>query len=135
MKELTVEATVANIDTVTDFINAELEAMDCPIKAQLQIDVAIDEIMSNIANYAYAPGTGSVTVRFEAEQEPRAAVISFIDSGTPYDPLAADDPDTTLSAEDRQIGGLGVFVVKKTMDEVGYEFKGYRNIFRIKKLI
>ncbi|MBQ3405380.1 MAG: ATP-binding protein [Oscillospiraceae bacterium] len=135
MKELTVEATVANIDTVTDFINAELEAMDCPIKAQMQIDVAIDEIMSNIANYAYAPGTGSVTVRFEAEQEPRAAVISFIDSGTPYDPLAADDPDTTLSAEDRQIGGLGVFVVKKTMDEVGYEFKGYRNIFRIKKLI
>ena len=135
VKELTVEAAVSNIDTVTDFINAELELLDCPMKAQMQIDIAIDEIMSNISNYAYAPGTGQVTVRMEREDEPRAVLISFSDSGVPFDPLAADDPDTTLSADERKVGGLGVFVVKKTMDDVSYEYKDGQNILRIKKLI
>jgi Anti-sigma regulatory factor (Ser/Thr protein kinase) len=133
LKELTVEAKTGNIDAVTDFLNAELEGMGCPAKARIQIDVAVDEIFSNIASYAYAPGVGSATVRVEAKAEPRAAVITFLDSGTPYDPLQNEDPDVTLPAEDRSVGGLGVFLVKRTMDDVHYEYSDGKNILRITK--
>ena len=134
-KELTLEATLENIPTVTAFVDAELEALDCPMKAQMQIDVAIDELFGNIAHYAYDPATGPATVRVEVERDPLAVVITFIDNGKPYDPLAAADPDTTLSAEARQEGGLGVFLVKKTMDDVRYEYRDGKNILTIKKSI
>lgn len=135
MQELNLEAAVANISTVTDFVNAILEELDCPMKAQLQIDVAIDELFSNIAQYAYAPGTGPATVRVETEEDPRAVILTFIDRGTPFDPLAAEDPDITAPAEERSIGGLGVFLVKKTMDDVRYERRDGQNILRIRKRI
>ena len=133
MKELTIAATVENIDTVTDFVNEHLEAYDCPMKAQMQIDIAIDELFGNIAHYAYNPEVGDATVRVEVIESPLAVVITFIDKGVPYDPLAKADPDTTLSAEERAIGGLGIFMVKKTMDEITYEYKDGQNILAIKK--
>ena len=133
MKELTVEATVENIATVTEFVNSELEIIDCPMKAQVQIDIAIDELFGNIAHYAYNPETGPATVRVEVDGDIPAVIITFIDNGKPYDPLSAEDPDITLSAEDRKIGGLGVFLVKKTMDDVNYEYRDGQNILRIKK--
>jgi len=133
MKELTIAATVENIETVTDFVNRELEALDCPMKAQMQIDIAIDELFGNIAHYAYNPETGDATVRVEVIEDPMSVVITFIDKGVPYDPLAQEDPDTTLSVEERSIGGLGVFMVKKTMDDVTYEYKDGQNILKIKK--
>ena len=135
MKELSIEAAVENIPKVTAFVDAELEAGDCPMKAQLQIDVAIDEIFANISYYAYAPGTGTATVRFELEHEPRAAVITFLDRGKPFNPLLLREPDTSLAVEDREIGGLGVFMVKKTMDEISYEFKDGQNILCMKKFL
>ena len=135
MKELTISATVENIETVTDFVNEQLEALDCPMKAQMQIDIAIDELFGNIAHYAYNPETGDATVRVEVIEDPMSVVITFIDQGMPYDPLAQADPDTTLSAEDRAIGGLGIFMVKKSMDDVTYEYKDGRNILKIKKTI
>ena len=135
MKELTIEAKVENLEAVTEFVNEELEAHDCPIKAQMQIDIAIDELFSNIAHYAYHPGVGPATVRVEVVEDPMAVVITFIDEGVPYDPLSTEDPDTSLSAEERQIGGLGIYMVKKSMDEVVYEYKEGRNILRIKKNI
>jgi anti-sigma regulatory factor (Ser/Thr protein kinase) len=133
MKELTITATVENIETVTDFVNEQLEALDCPMKAQMQIDIAIDELFSNIAHYAYNPETGNATVQVEVVENPLAVIITFIDNGVPYDPLKSDDPDTTLSAEERDIGGLGIFMVKKTMDEITYEYKDGHNILSIKK--
>ena len=133
MKELKLAATLENIEVVTDFVNEQLEALDCPMKAQMQIDVAIDELFSNIAHYAYHPEVGDATVRLEVIEEPLAVVITFIDSGVPYDPLAKEDPDITLSAEERGIGGLGIFMVKKTMDEITYEYKDGQNILAIKK--
>ena len=133
MTELTVAATVENIETVTDFVNEQLEAMDCPMKAQMQIDVAIDELFSNIAYYAYNPEIGQATVRVEVAEDPLAVVITFIDNGIPYDPLAKADPDTTLSLEERQIGGLGIYMVKKTMDDITYEYQDGKNILKIKK--
>ena len=133
MKELTVAATVENIETVTNFVNEQLEALDCPMKAQMQIDIAIDELFGNIAHYAYNPEVGSATVRVEVIEDPLAVVITFIDKGVPYDPLAKADPDITLSVEERDIGGLGIFMVKKSMDEITYEYKDGQNILKIKK--
>ena len=133
MKELNLEATLENIPQVTEFVDRELELLNCPMKAQMQIDVAIDELFSNISRYAYDPSTGPATVRVEVEQEPLSVIVTFIDHGKPYDPLAKKDPDISLPAEDRPIGGLGVFLVKKTMDDVSYEYKDGRNILRIKK--
>ncbi len=135
MKELHIEATVENIETVTDFVNEQLEALDCPMKAQMQIDIAIDELFGNIAHYAYSPEVGKATVRVEVQEEPLSVVITFIDHGVPYDPLKRDDPNVTLSAEDREIGGLGIFMVKKSMDDVSYEYRDGQNILSIRKQI
>ena len=133
MKELTIPATVENIEKVTDFVNGQLDEIDCPPKAQMQIDIAIDELFGNIAHYAYNPKTGPATVRVEVTKAPISVIITFIDHGVPYDPLKNEDPDITLSAEDREIGGLGIFMVKKTMDEITYEYKNGQNILRIRK--
>ena len=135
MKELTLAATVENIETVTEFVNAQLELLDCPIKAQMQIDIAIDELFGNIAHYAYNTEVGSATVRVEVSEAPLAVIITFIDNGVPYDPLGKNDPDITLSAEEREIGGLGIYMVKKSMDEITYEYKDGQNILKIKKNI
>ena len=132
-KEITVAATVENIQVITDFVNEQLEVVDCPMKAQTQIDIAIDEIFSNIVHYAYTPEAGNATVRIEIEDNPQAAVITFIDSGVPYDPLSQAEPDITLSADEREIGGLGIFMVKKTMDDLAYEHKNGMNILKIRK--
>ena len=133
--EMTLDATIENIPVVTEFVDRKLEELDCPVKAQMQIDVAIDELFSNIAKYAYHPDTGPATVRIDVEEDPLAVVITFIDQGIPYDPLKADDPDVTLDAEQREIGGLGIFLVRKTMDDVSYEYKDGRNILCIRKNI
>ena len=131
--ELDVEADKDNLDEVTAFINERLATYDCPMKTQMQLEVAIEEIFVNIASYAYTSGKGRAIVRVEIEPDPLAVAITFIDRGIPYDPLAKEDPDITLSAEERKIGGLGIFMVKKTMDEVDYQYDNGRNILRIKK--
>ena len=133
MKEMTLPAVVENIAQVTDFVNAQLEEIGCPMKAQVQIDIAIDELFGNIAQYAYNSETGPATVRVEVSDAPISVTITFMDHGVPYDPLQKEDPDITLSAEERGSGGLGIFMVKKTMDEITYEYKDGQNILRIRK--
>ena len=135
MKEITLEATIENIPQVAAWIDAELEAVDCPIKAQMQIDLAIDEMFGNIAHYAYAPDTGSATVRFAYDAASGMAEITFVDRGKPYDPLAKQDPDVTLSADERAVGGLGIFLVKKTMDDMTYRYENGENHLTIRKKI
>ena len=132
-KELTLDAKTENLPEVLAFVDAELEARDCPPKAQMQIDVAVEELFVNIASYAYAPGTGTATVRLAFENEPRGVTITLIDRGTPYDPLAKPDPDVTLSAEERQIGGLGILMVKRSMDGLRYEYRDGQNMLELKK--
>ena len=132
-RELDIEATAEKLPQVIDFVNESLEAADCPMKALMQINVAVEEIFMNIASYAYAPGSGRALVSIEISEGPRAAVITFADRGVPYDPLAKEDPDVTLSAEERQIGGLGIFMVKKTMDDVTYEYRDGQNILTLVK--
>ena len=132
-KELTTDAVDENLPNVLAFVDAELEALDCPLKTQMQIDVAVEEVFVNIAHYAYAPETGSAIVRVDTEREPGSVTITFIDRGMPYDPLAKPDPDVTLSSEERQIGGLGIFMVKKSMDDMKYEYRDGQNILTITK--
>ncbi len=132
-KEMTVEAAAENIPAVTDFVDGCLDALGCPEKARLQINVAVDELISNIAHYAYAPDSGQVTVRTEPDPKTPSVAIVFIDSGRPYNPLVREDPDVTLSAEDREPGGLGIFMVKKTMDDLKYEYRNGQNVLTIRK--
>ncbi len=133
MKELTVPAQLAQLDAVLDFIQQQLEAADCPPKAMVQIAIAAEEIFVNIAHYAYGEGSGQAQIAVSLLQQPPGAEISFADSGYPYDPLAADDPDITQSAQERKIGGLGVYMVKKSMDQVEYRYQDGKNIFTMRK--
>ena len=135
MKELTVPATLENIAVVTAFVDEQLEALDCTMKAQMQIDVAIDELFGNIAHYAYGSGTGDATVRFDFDEQTRSASVTFIDGGAPFNPLEKADPDVTLSAEAREIGGLGIFMVKKSMDKLEYSRENGHNELTIHKHI
>ena len=133
MKELLVEATDDNLAKVLEFVDEQLEANDCPMKTQIQVDIAVEEIFVNISHYAYESGVGPATIRAEVTKDPLAVTLTFVDQGIPYDPLAKEDPDITLSADDRQIGGLGIFMVKKSMDDVAYQYKDGQNILTIKK--
>lgn len=133
MKELTIEAAIENIAVVTAFVDEQLEGLDCPGKVQAQVDIAVDELFSNISRYAYKAETGAAIVRVETEENPPAVVITFIDNGVRYDPLAKADPDVTLPAGEREIGGLGIYMVKKCMDDVFYEYRDGQNILRIRK--
>ena len=133
--ELTVKADVNNLDKVQGFIDERLEAAECSMKAQTQIDVAVEEIYVNICHYAYKDkgGEGDATIKMKIDDG--VAEIVFEDTGIKYDPLANEEPDITLSAEEREIGGLGVFITKKTMDEVLYEYKDGKNILTLRKKI
>lgn len=133
MEKLDILAKTENLDTVIDFVNEHLEGVECPMKIQMQIDVAVEEIFVNIANYAYGTGEGPATVRINVDNHNKIVDITFIDNGVPYDPLAKEDPDITLSAQERQIGGLGIFMVKKSMDDVTYEYRDGHNILTLKK--
>ena len=135
MQEITVSAAAVNIEKVTDFVNKQLDLYSCPQRAKAQIDVAIDEIFGNIAQYAYTAGEGAITVRAEVCEEPFSVILTFCDSGRPYNPLEAAEPDTSLSAEERTVGGLGIFMVKHTMDEIAYEYKNGQNILTVKKAL
>ena len=131
--DLDIEAATENLPKVLDFVDSYLEAVNCSPKVQMQIDIAVEEIFVNIANYAYSPEIGRANVRVEVTEHPLSVSITFMDNGKPYDPLAKEDPDITLSADQREIGGLGIFMTKKTMDSVEYEYKNGSNILTLKK--
>ena len=133
MNTLTVEAKIANLGKVLAFIESELERTDCGIKTGMQISIAVEELFVNVAHYAYFPGTGDITIGVEIFDDPGMIEITFTDTGIPYDPLSKDDPDVTLSAEDRKIGGLGIYMVKKSMDLMKYERVDGKNVVTISK--
>ena len=133
MKELIIEADKTNLLTVQSFIDEQLEEAGCPMATQITIDVAVEELFVNIASYAYAQGKGVAVVQVTVHEDPLSVEITFIDNGKQYDLLAKADPDITLPAKERKRGGLGIFMVKKTMDNVSYEYKDGKNILTIKK--
>ena len=131
-RELTIEADLDNMDRVTKFIEDGLAAHDGN-SIKIAMDIAVEEIFVNIANYAYGDKKGMATITVEFFKDPNAIKVIFEDSGTPYNPLQKPDPDVTLSSEERQIGGLGVYMVKKSMDEMTYEYEDGKNILTIVK--
>lgn len=132
---LEVKATRSELPRVIDFIEETLQAEGCPMKEQMQINIAVEEIFVNIASYAYKSGTGDARIDVEMYEDPDTVHIIFTDSGIPYNPLAKEDPDTGLPAEDRQIGGLGIFMVKQSMDDMKYEYRNGQNILTLIKVI
>jgi sigma-B regulation protein RsbU (phosphoserine phosphatase) len=132
-KELKIEARPENLDAALDFVNGRLEKMRCSSKIRNQIDIAVEEILVNIAHYAYSPETGMVIIR--AAVFGHEIRLEFEDRGKPYNPLEKADPDITVKAEDRPMGGLGVFMVKKTMDSVTYRYEDGKNILSLRKTI
>ena len=133
MEELTLEATIENIPVVEDFVHNSLDALPCSMKTVMQLDIAIDELFGNIAHYAYKE-VGMATVKVNIIP-PSTVEIIFIDEGIPYNPLEREDPDITVPLADRQIGGLGIFMVKKLMDSVDYAYQDGQNILTISKQI
>ena len=135
MKDITVDATLDNLEVVQNFVSEELESQGCSMKVMMQIEIAVEEIYVNIVHYAYNPEIGKATIRCEVTDNPMQVIIQFMASGVPFDPLAKEDADITLSAEEREIGGLGIFMVKKSMDEVSYEYKEGKNVLTIRKVL
>lgn len=133
MKKLTLSANKENLSKLTDFLDEFLNPYDVMPKTQIQLELAVEEIFVNICSYAYAESGGTVNISFEILPEPFSLRITFEDTGKPYNPLARTDPDITLEAEKRQIGGLGVFLVKQVMDKCDYEYKNKTNVFSIEK--
>ena len=133
MKELVIEAKPENLDKVLSFVDQSMDEFGSSQKAKMQMDIAVEEIFINIANYAYRPETGYAFIHLETSDDPTTVTVTFKDTGMPYDPLAKPDPDITLSAEERQIGGLGIFMAKKSVDDIHYEYKNGENILSISK--
>lgn len=128
---MTLLAKTEYLDKVLEFVDSFLEERNCTMKAQLELDIAVEELFVNIASYAYRPKEGPVTIQVSSEGN--IVSIVFIDEGKPYNPWQKSDPDITLSAEERQIGGLGIYLVKNTMNQVDYRYENKKNILTIQK--
>lgn len=135
-EEIEIEAVIENLEPVTEFVQEKVLQMGCPPKTAVQIVLALEELFVNVANYAYAPETGMCQIRVEAAQlddRQGNAVIVLRDSGKEFNPLLKEDPDITLSAEEREIGGLGIYMVKEIMNSVVYEYKDGQNCLTMVK--
>ncbi len=135
MKKIKLPAEIERIEEATEFVSEILDSTGCPEKIKMQMSIALDELMSNVARYAYAPETGEITLIVDVLEKPKRMVLTLTDSGKPYNPLEKEDPDITLSASERQIGGLGIFIVKKYMDDMTYEYKDGQNVVTITKIL
>ena len=120
-------------EEVQAFVEERLASCACTPKTLMQIAVSVEEIYVNIANYAYKPNTGMAWIRADVSGNPACLTLVFRDRGIPYNPLAREDPDVTLAAEDRKIGGLGIYMVKQAVDDIRYEYKYGQNILTIEK--
>ena len=135
MTNKTFPAKTESLNDVLGFVEETLEGFECPIKIQTAICVAIEEVFVNIAHYAYMDGNGDMTLHIGFDEVSRTMTFRMEDKGVPFDPLKKPDPDITLSAEEREIGGLGIFITKKTMDSVTYAYENGKNILTMTKKI
>ena len=132
------EATDENLEAVNDFIHEQIKPFSCQSQTLFQIDLAVEEIFVNISHYAYSPDKGTVQIDCSVEKTadaPAKLTVSFTDRGKAFNPLAKPNPDITLSVEEREIGGLGIFLTKKYMDSVLYERKDNQNVLTFTKTI
>ena len=135
MTNKTFPAKIESLNEVLGFVEEMLEGFECPMKIQMAICVAIEEVFVNIAHYAYPESVGDMTLHIGLDEESRAITFRVTDKGVPFDPLKRPDPDITLSAEEREIGGLGIFIAKNTMDSLTYAYENGENILTMIKKI
>ena len=135
VKEKIFPATTDALPEVMAFTEECLESFECPMKSSMTICVAVEEIFVNIANYAYGDKSGNATLSFGFDENERLMTLVVKDNGTPFNPLEKAEPDITLSADEREIGGLGIFITKKTMDTVSYSYENGQNILTMTKKI
>lgn len=138
MNSLRVEANLESLEKVLGYVNEQMSSLGCTEKTRMQIEIAVEEIFVNVASYAYSgeeqgSGSGYADISVKECEDPRSVSVTISDNGIPFDPLARADPDVTLSAEKRQIGGLGIYMVKKSMDHVQYEYRDGQNILTFRK--
>ena len=134
-RKLTVDATLTSLDEVVGFVEDSLSTTSCPMKLTMQVALCIEELFVNVASYAYENRQGVCTIRLETQYTDTDGIvfIELTDSGKPFNPLEKEDPDITLSAEEREIGGLGIYMVKKSMDQVTYDYCNQKNVLRLEK--
>lgn len=135
MTQKTFPAKVEALDDVIAFLEEALESYDCSMKNSMALCVAIEEVFVNVAHYAYGDGEGDATLELSMDNASRVLTLRLSDSGAPFDPLAKPDPDITLSATDRDIGGLGILITKRTMDEIFYAYENGENVLTMRKKI
>ena len=135
VKEKIFSATKDSLSEVIAFTEECLESFDCSMKNSMTICVAVEEIFINIANYAYSDGNGNASLSFGFDKNERIMTLVIKDNGIPFNPLEKAEPDITLSADDREIGGLGIFITKKTMDTVCYSYENGQNVLTMTKKI
>ena len=135
MTNKTFPAKTESLSEVLRFVEQTLESFECPMKIQTAICVAIEEVFVNVAHYAYPQSEGDMTLHIDFDDQGRAVTFRMTDKGIPFNPLEKPDPDITLSAEDREIGGLGIFIAKKTMDSISYSYENEENVLTMIKKI
>ena len=135
MTTQTFPAKTESLPDILGFVEETLEGFECSMKIQMAVCVAIEEVFVNVAHYAYGGGEGDMTLGIGYDEDSRTVTFRMTDKGVPFDPLQKPDPDITLSAEDREIGGLGIFITKKTMDSVSYAYENGENILTMTKKI
>ena len=135
MTNQTFPAKTENLNDVLGFVEETLETFECPMKTQMAICVALEEVFVNVARYAYPDSEGDMTLHIGFDEQTRNITFRMTDKGVPFDPLKKPDPDITLSAEEREIGGLGIFITKKTMDTITYAYENGENILTMTKKI
>lgn len=134
-EELKLEAKVENLSLVNDFLERLLLPLNCSVKTQMQLELVVEEIFVNIANYAYGDKIGQAKVQGQVMKNPLRLELTFIDEGKPYNPLEREEPDLNQKMEERAIGGLGIFLVKKNVDELHYHYEAGQNILTLCKHI
>ena len=135
MESITVGAKLDALDTVVEFVDAQLARYGCPEMTQLEIRLAVEEIFVNITSYAYHPKDGEAEIRCDVLEDPLRVVIQILDSGKPFDPLSQEEADTSEEALMGREGGLGILLVCSTMDNVSYNYENGKNILTILKTL
>ena len=135
MTSKTFSAKTEALSDVLGYVDEMLQSYECPMKIQMAVCVAIEEVFVNVAHYACGGGEGDLVLSIGFDEESRNITFRMSDKGVPFAPLKKPDPDITLSAEDREIGGLGIFITKKTMDSVTYAYENGENILTMIKKI
>lgn len=131
--KVTMKADIDNLDRALLFVDKLLDRIEVGKKQRIMILIAVEELFVNVAKYAYAPKVGDISLEGEVAENPRRFVLTLRDRGIPFNPLSRPDPDVTLRAKDHKVGGLGIFLVKKQVDEMKYRYENGQNILTIEK--